>query len=137
MSEFLQTQDNRRLLLAGSLSLALHSAAAAILTEKAAFFPASHINQETFAQTLGAPTQLVQAVFAMCVALAIAAYSQAGLPAETKPCKRNSWLRLADGTCLILMLILIGGWVFTAIMGHQADKLCRLNLLRRTLNTSV
>ncbi len=107
------------------LSMLIYGPATGLIVPKAAFFPASVLNQEAFLSAVGVPIQLLRAACATGAMLGLwMAYRRAVDVTDTShPIQRK---RLIPA---MVVTLLVGGWLLTEWRGHVRDREMRDRLL--------
>ena len=122
-------QENRRSLYTASILLAVYAVAAGVVTPQAPFLPASLINQTSFLAVVGVPIQLVCAVLAMAITVAVWSYSRqttlAALPEVGEDVKSKYSMQFL----LMMLIMLTAGWLLTELLGRDADQSTRGDIL--------
>ena len=101
--------------------MAVYAAAAGLITPRAAFFPASVLNHDTFFSSAGFPIQLVRGICALLMACAVWRFDQAAQARSLRlPVKdaRGRGTALVAG---IMAMTLAAGWAFTHWTGMRTD----------------
>lgn len=114
-------------------ALAAYALASGLIVPKAMFFPASLINTEAFFQLTGIPIQLVRALLAVTLSIAVAIIKSKSSAAndEEKPfaeirTKYTQW------AAIMLLIVISLGWVLT-----QATSDSRVTAILHILTLSV
>ncbi|MCL5103277.1 MAG: EAL domain-containing protein [Armatimonadetes bacterium] len=123
----------RRSLTAAATTISIYALAAGLVVPKAAFFPASLLNDETFFRATGLPIQLVRCLLALTTAAAVWSYNRP-LSHSHEHLLRLRNVRLRIGICFTLTIsaILLFGWMMTVSAGKHSDTESRSHLLSLT-----
>ena len=116
----------------------LYALSAGLVVPKAPFFPASHLNYDSFFAVTSVPIQLVRGVVAVLLATGIwVQYQQ--LKNRRILYKRGEESRPAYGVHLTILLIgvLFCGWFFSEYIGRAVDRENREKLLEIVKVTSA
>jgi diguanylate cyclase (GGDEF)-like protein/PAS domain S-box-containing protein len=113
-------------LLASGVGFILYGLAAGLVVPRAAFFPATMVNYETFANFTGLPIQLVRGLLAVWIVGMIAGYFQVLGPASYERGYRYR-ARYMYGLSAAMAIILVGGWILTQFLGNLAWRQVREN----------
>jgi PAS domain S-box-containing protein len=116
-----------RLVCLSALGLCLYGIAAGAVVPRMQFFPASVINQDSFAATTGIPIQLVRALLAFLVAGAL--WYRFGRIRTVAPAMRGA--RMERWVITVLAIVLFGGWMGAQWVGERSDAHLREGLLGR------
>ncbi len=116
-------------LITAAILLAIYGMASGLIGPKAPFLRASLINETSFLDVIGVPIQLVRAVVAMALGVALWSYyrrtTQLALPEMQEEVKLNyDW-----HVVLALLMVLAAGWLFTDRLGNGADQRTRGDIL--------
>lgn len=120
--EFYRTEfkDNRSLIFFSAL-MALYAVLGALVVPKAAFFPASFINAESFYRAFGVPVQLMRGIIALCMAMI--AWSYSSTAAGIKYAPPAYFIRFVPIKWLIgltVIFLITAGWIFTNYLDYYA-----------------
>ncbi len=113
-------------LLAGGLCL--YGLATGVVVPKASFFPASVLNDDSFAGATGVPIQVIRTLLVyMITALVWSRYDRL----RQKTASNASGQRLEQCVTAMIVVVLLAGWVGVEWTGKRADAQLRKNLLGR------
>lgn len=95
-------------------------------------FPASVVNTTTFVEWTGIPVQCFRAVLATMIAVSIWYHARRSMPLVADAPRRWSGMGAPEWSLLAAMIIVIaGGWYFTNVLGWEADRRERDNLMKQ------
>jgi len=128
-----QSREARCCLTVVSSALAVYALASGLIVPRAMFFPASLINVETFFQLTGIPIQLVRALLAVILSVAVAIIKSKSSAAndEEKPFAEIR-TKYTQRAALLLLIVISLGWILT-----QATSNSRISVILHILTLSV
>jgi diguanylate cyclase (GGDEF)-like protein len=101
-----------------AVGLAAYAVAAGLVVPAAPIWPATVVNQASFAQLTGIPIQLVRGTLACLIAFSVWAIWGQTLVREVSSERYTHYLRKQFfGTLLAMLAILAGGWMLTEFLG--------------------
>jgi len=109
---------------AAGLGFILYGLAIAATVPEAAFFPATVLNSQAFANLTGLPAVLLQTFLAVAIAAMSLGYLWSTWSAELLGSHRYR-VRYLHGIVAALVVILTAGWVLIQFLGHQAQEQVR------------
>ncbi len=99
--------------------MALYALAAGAIVPKAAFFPTTAFNHESFLTLTGFPVQLLRGALAGMIALGVWAYAETTRPVNCHLCFRQ---RRENLLLPLLVAVLIAGWAATEWVGRSTHR---------------
>ncbi|MDD4954549.1 MAG: ATP-binding protein [Candidatus Omnitrophica bacterium] len=106
-----------------SIIFSLYAVATGLIVPKTGFLLSKFLNFDSFYETFGTPIQLIRAILALAVALAIWFYSS--VPSEIKykpPRFLKHYVPTKWTIGLTLIILIIGGWMFTNYLDYYARR---------------
>ena len=122
-------QGRRRSLRLAAILLAVYALSAGLMVPQASFFPASLINNTSFLTATGVPVQLVRGVLGVAMAAAIWNYSRQTAPAVVLEMGEDVKSKYFAQFLLVILAVLAAGWLFTQLLGQDADQTERGDIL--------
>jgi len=115
-------QIGRLPLRTAGLTLMLYGLATGLVVSPAPFFPASHINADSFQALTGFPIQVGRGFLAALLTVCLALFRQLTLGLETDAHTRRIRRSLLLGGAGVLLLILSLGWLLTQKWGQDTRR---------------
>lgn len=110
-----------------ALVTATYALATGFIVPQASFFPASAINQTSFASSIGVPVQLLRGALAVLLTAFVWSYYQRSRPEveySSNQRVRAGGLKLT----MIFVTVLAAGWIFTEILGNNQAQMMRTDM---------
>ncbi len=109
-------------LLVLGIAMAVYAPATGIIVQKASFFPASAINQESFVAIAGFPVQVLRGFLACLMALSVFTYHQHYRRTSFVVGERVVGNSAGTWFAVTIAALVAMGWAFTSAVGDYADK---------------
>ena len=120
-----------------AIAMATFAVAAGLFVPKAAFFPASVLNHNSFQQWTGLPIQIFRAILPMTTAVAIWGYYRKSRKKVETVLGRETNRSYGRSLTLILCVVLLFGWYGAERTGQEVDREYRETLLHQARICSV
>lgn len=116
-----------------AVSMMFYAFATGAIVPKGNFFLASIVNQDSFFAIVGVPVQLFRALFAVIMAMVLWQWSQKFYWLKIQKVDKTVGVRHGNKLMILLIVILIGGWFMSEVVGEYQANLMRRHLLERTI----
>jgi len=106
-----------------SVSFACYAVFTGLIVPDAGFLPSNLINREVFFKFFGFPVHLAQSICMLLAAISVWFYSQAIQAKKMQGWqKKDRHLKGSPLLIVVLLVLILGGWIFTDSMGKYARK---------------
>ena len=122
-------KEHRWSLLTAAILLAVYAVAVGLVVPQAPFLPASLLNQTSFMGVVGVPIQLVCGLLGVVVAASVWNYSRQTTLSTLSEVGEDVKFKYAMQFSLVMVVVLAAGWLFTEVLGQDADQRTRSDIL--------